>query len=254
MKQSDFEKFCSMLDATCAMLSRGNYTPNPTSTAIFFNALRSHQFDAVSAAFTAHCQDPQRGRFPPVPADILAQIDAAAGDDGRPGEEEAWAISIRADSEAATVVWTSEMAEAFGICRAVLATGDEVGARMAFRESYRRLVLQSRQRREPVRWSPTLGHDTAMRDEALTLAVESGRLPSAYLPAPKAPVAGLLELTQVRGIPADVKARLLDIRQQIAGRGDVESEDAAAKRHTVDAKRAAEEAVKRYQGGGNDPV
>lgn len=252
MDKQDFKTFTDLLDATCSMLSRGQYTPNAISTAMFFNTLRQYPICVVRDAFSAHCADPVRGKFPPVPADLIAQIEASAQHDGRPGEEEAWAIAIRANNEAATVVWTAEAAEAFGICRPVLATGDEVGARMAFREAYRRLIAEARARREPVRWSPTLGHDTAMRDEALTMAVEAGRLPAAYLPAPKAPVAGLLELTKVRGIPADVKEKLLAIRQQIVSGCSGEGEDAAAKRHTADAKAIAAEAVRRFQERGND--
>lgn len=251
MDKNDFKTFADLLDATCSMLSRGQYTPNAISTAMFFNTLRQHPIGVVRDAFSAHCADPVRGKFPPVPADLIAQIEASAQHDGRPGEEEAWAIAIQANNEAATVVWTAEAAEAFGICRSILSTGDEVGARMAFRESYRRLTAAARSRREPVSWSPTLGHDNAMRDEALTLAVEAGRLPVDYLPAPKAPVAGLLELTKVRGIPPDVKAKLLSIRQQIVGAVVVEGEDAVAKRLTADAKSVAAEAVRRFQERGN---
>lgn len=174
MDKTDFKAFTSMLDATCAMLSRDSYTPNAASTALFFRALQAHPFEAVSGAFLAHSQDPQRGRFPPTPADILAQIDsAAAADDGRPGPEEAWSIALQAVDDASTVVWTPEIAEAWGAARLVHQVGDVVGARMAFRETYSRLVVDARKRRAPAAWVPTLGTDLTMRVEALRVAVDA---------------------------------------------------------------------------------
>lgn len=224
MDQKDFKPFAAMLDATCAMLSRGSYTPNAPSTAIFFNALRAHSFEVVSGAFTAHCQDPQRGRFPPVPADILAQIERASDDDGRPGPEEAWAIALQAADEVRTVVWTPEIAEAWGVARIVHRGGDEVGARMAFREAYSRLVVDARKRREPATWSPTLGSDPRMRDEALRVAIDAGKLPLTALPAPAAQTVGLLELVRRRGVPEHIRAkaaalRLAETPAQAAARG-----------------------------------
>ena len=250
MTQDDFKAFTSLLDGTCALLSRGAYTPNATSAAIFFNALKHHDMGTVKAAFTAHCQDPKRGMFSPTPADILAQIDRAAADDGRPEDAEAWATALRASDESTTVVWTAETAEAWGICQPVMQAGDEVGARMAFKAAYNRLVSASRDRREPIRWVVSEGHDAAVRDDALRLAVESGRLPEAYLPAPRGPIAGLLELSQQRGCPPEVRDRLLQIRSQIVTGEMGQSEDAAAKARTASAKGGAAEAVRHYQGGG----
>lgn len=244
MQQTDFSDFTAILDATCAMLTRGSYSPSPTSAALFFNALRGYSLQTVRDAFTAHCRDPQRGRFAPVPADILAQIEGAAAADGRPEVDEAWAIAVAAKDEAATVVWTEEAAEAFGVCRPVLDAGDEVGARMAFKAAYVRLVSEARASREPIRWSASEGHDPSRRSAALTAAVESGRLPVAYLPAPNVgPVAGLLELSRQRGCPAEVRDRLLEIRQQITGQTECESLDAASKRRTAELKARAAAAV-----------
>lgn len=250
MKQDDFKTFTALLDATCSMLSRGNYTPNATSTALFFNALQSHSLETVKAAFSAHCQDPQRGRFAPLPADILAQITASLEADGRPDDAEAWATALRASDEASTVVWTEETAEAWGICLPVMQAGDKVGARMSFKSAYVRLVAEARDRREPIRWSVSEGHDLAGRDDVLRLAVEDGRLPVAYLPAPRGPIAGLLELSQQRGCPEEVRERLLEIRHQIlSGSGESESVDFAEKQRTADLKAAAAELVKRASGG-----
>jgi hypothetical protein len=240
MQPSDLAEFTALLDGTCALLSRGSYQPNAASTALFFRAMQAYPLHVVRKGLEAHMADPQRGRFVPVPADVIAQIEGAAAQDGRPDAEEAWAIAVRAADEAETVVWTTEIAQAWGVCQPVFALGDEVGARMAFKSAYARLTSEARNVREPVSWSPTIGHDESRRADALTRAVECGRLPAAYLPAPMGPVAGLLELSAVRGIPANVKSRLLEIRQQITPRpDDVPGEDFLAKQRTVELKAEA---------------
>lgn len=95
-------------------------------------------------------------------------------DDGRPGPEEAWAMMPR--DEAQSVIWSAEMAEAFGVAGPLLEAGDRVGARMAFKEAYAKLVSKARDERRPVRWTPSLGHDRHGRDAALAAAVSAERI------------------------------------------------------------------------------
>lgn len=102
-------------------------------------------------------------------ADILERLD-----DGRLGPEEAWAAIPR--DEEATIVWTDEMATAWGAARPLLDEGDSIAARMAFLEVYRREVSKARADSKPCRWWPSLGHDQAGREVALTEAVRLGRL------------------------------------------------------------------------------
>lgn len=256
MKQGDIHDFGEMLADVFGIYGK---EAGQRQAVMWFRLLADHPLQTVRAAFDAHARDTARGKFCPTPADILAQIEAAAHADGRPGAEEAWALALRADDERHTVVWTAETAQAWGIARPVMQVGDEVGARMAFREAYARLVAEARAAREPVRWSPSLGHDQAQQDDALRIGVESGKLPAAYLPAPRSPVAGLLELSKQRGCPPDVKRRLEEIRAQIVGAkpGEYPGADWHHKQHTIDLKAAAKAAVdaamKRAEGGdGNE--
>jgi hypothetical protein len=173
MREADFDQFGVMLDAVCGLLSRGTYAPSPANTALWFRALAEHDLEAVRAGFDGHVRDPQRGRFVPTPADVLAQIEALAND-GRPGSEEAWAMVPIGEDQ--TVVWTTEMAEAYGACSQLLATGDRIGARMAFKEAYERLVDQAKRAgRRPV-WQASLGSDADKRKRELTAAVDAGKL------------------------------------------------------------------------------
>ena len=101
--------------------------------------------------------------------------------------------------ESATVVWTQDMASAWGIALPLLEEGDQVAARMAFVEQYRKLVQAARDRGEPARWTPSLGTDVGGRERALMDAVERGRLTAPH-------VAGLLPHRD-----AGTDARLLEL-------------------------------------------
>ena len=106
-------------------------------------------------------------------ADIIDRLD-----DGRPGVEQAWAMMPR--DEESSVVWTREMAEAFGSARPLLVDGDAIAARMAFKEHYSRAVQDARDEGVPVKWTPSLGHDPSSREGVLIEAVRLGRIDRAH--------------------------------------------------------------------------
>lgn len=101
--------------------------------------------------------------------DIIERID-----DGRPGAEAAWS-EVSGAIEATTLVLTEEMQEALAAA-APLMPDDLVAARMAFIETYRRLILTARADGRAVRWRVSLGQDAAGRLPALRDAVEKRRL------------------------------------------------------------------------------
>jgi hypothetical protein len=198
MFDTDFNRFAALLDSIAGMLP--NAKPlTPAGKSLFFRTLANLRFDDVERALMAHLQDPQRGRFMPVPADVVAQIEGAAADDGRPGADEAWTTALLASDEAETVVWTEETAQAMFVAQPVLRAGDKVGARMAFKNAYDRLVADARHARRPAHWHASLGQDPARRERALQGAVNRN-----LLPAPQ--VAGLLPapLDADNSVPADV--------------------------------------------------
>jgi hypothetical protein len=57
----------------------------------------------------------------------------------------------------------------------VLAMGDEVGARMAFKDAYSRIVRESKERGEKVVWNVSLGFDAKKRTQAIEHARQIGR-------------------------------------------------------------------------------
>ncbi len=188
MFDTDFTRFTALLDEIAGMLP--NAKPfTPAGKSLFFRALSRFRFEDVEGGLMAHISDAQRGRYLPAPADVIAQIEGAVANDGRPGADEAWAIALESCDEAATIVWTEETAKALAAAQPVLDIGDKVGARMAFKNAYERLVTQARAERRPMRWHYSLGHDPMQREQALQNAVSNGLLPApqvaALLPAPE---------------------------------------------------------------------
>lgn len=142
------------------------------ATRVFADDLSLYPQEQVLGAL-ARCRKETRGRL--TLADVISRLD-----DGRPGPEEAWAIiSPALADERITVVWTDEMALASGPARAIIE--DHVAARMAFLESYRRLVQLARDDGEPVKWSQSLGYDVHARAGPLLEAVRLGRLPESHV-------------------------------------------------------------------------
>lgn len=95
-----------------------------------------------------------------TPSDIIDRIPG-----GHPGPEEAWALVAKSlANEAVSIVWTNEMREAMGVA---LALGDDpIAARVAFKETYTRLVSEARARRSGPVWSASLGWEASGREVA----------------------------------------------------------------------------------------
>lgn len=143
---------------------------SPAAAEMLAEDLADFNEGAILAAL-ARCRMELQG--PLKMTEILARID-----DGRPDADQAWAMMPM--SELASVVWTDEMAQAWGISLPLLNAGDAGGARAAFRDVYAKAVLEARIRRRPVHWVPSLGSDVAGRERALLDAVRKGRLSAAH--------------------------------------------------------------------------
>jgi hypothetical protein len=248
MLNTDLNAFGSMLDAVCSLLSRGAYQPNPLSTALFFRSLARYTLAEVRAGFDAHVADKQRGRFVPVPADISSQIEDAAADDGRPGVESAWALAMQSADERETIVWTAEMAQAWASVAPLFRNGDEIGARMAFKEAYSRMVDEARAARRAPIWMPTLGFDLERRTAAL-VAARHLLEPSPDMPLiasrarlPLSAPAGDALQPVIDNAPADVREALLALRERTVAAARERSQhspDADEKLRTDVLRRAA---------------
>lgn len=190
---------------------------SPGAAAMMAQDLSSHSPDAVLSALQT-CRH-ELNRFPTV-NDIISRIESR---DGRPGAEEAWAMIPK--SEDGSVVWTDEMSGAYGLAAPLIKSGDEVGARMAFKEKYAALVKESRIEKLPPRWSMSPGYDPAGRETAIREALRLGRLESTHALAmgliepPKRDTLYLSGNSETTN-PEEAKARIMEmitsIGQQVA--------------------------------------
>jgi hypothetical protein len=160
----------------------------------------------------ARCQT--ECRRPIYLADVLDRIA-----DGRPGPEAAWNL-VRGTTDADTVVWTDEIAEAWAACRFLL--DDPVAARMAFLEVYRqRLAVEKAQASEP-QWLIYLGEDRARRAGPVLAAVAAGQVSIAQGKGALAPEEwpatwhGDRQLTEDAIPRAQLVALIEDLVQQVA--------------------------------------
>lgn len=174
MNKNDYEQFGALLESIAELYGRAI---KPMQTAMYFRALADHSLPSVQAALDAHAKCPERGRFFPLPADVLAKLDQVAADDGRPSPEEAWSTAIQALDEAVTVVWTTETAQAWAdVGQALMEAGDRFNASRGFVSRYQELVKIARKGRFPARWVVSQGHDKDLRHSALETAYKAGRI------------------------------------------------------------------------------
>lgn len=151
-----------------------------------------------------------------TPADIIKQLDRIRPD-GRLGVEEAWAMMARDESE--TVVVTEEMMEAMRFAQPLLNEGDQIGARMAFKEAYLYIVDTNRRTGVVPRWFPSIGTDKESRDKAVSEAVRLGRLPASHAIGLMAPdkVPTMLEMAGEKALALEYKpSSNSDIADRIA--------------------------------------
>lgn len=164
--------------------------------------LQAYPAQQVLVALT-RCRRELKGRL--TIAAVLERLD-----DGRPGPNEAWAMIPQ--DEAGSVVWTQEMAEAFGVAAPLLREGQVIAARSAFIEYYDRAIAQARAEIRPPRWFPSLGHDPKQRAVAIEHAVVKGRLTAEranqLLPTREQNVVALP--ASAERMPEDLRKRLAD--------------------------------------------
>jgi hypothetical protein len=230
---------------------------SPALLELWFNALDAYSLADVRAALHTHITDPDAGRFPPKPADVIRQLQARQPDepDDHPGPEEAWGMLLRfVNDERETGLLTEPMREGWAACSPILELGDEVGARMCFLETYRKALKIARNAGQRANWSITLGTDVERRKTAIQAAVDARRITLDYaqslLPAPAASLehlAGLLEHDGPK--PGSGQPSLSERLQGLAAslrqaRADEEQQAMAAeqeRRAAIDARKPAPE-------------
>ena len=219
MQDQDLQWLLEQLIGTAELLGQ---QMTPTAAAMLADDLSAYPRELLAKAL-ARVRTEHTGRL--TPKAILDRIDEVMG---RPAANEAWALASRALDERETVVWTSEMDDAWALARPLAAEGDMVGARMAFIAAYERAVRTAREERRLPVVRVSMGWDAKLREVAVQKAVERGLLSSTQgqeyaQPAlvnnvfnPVALLAGRIE--PAPNASPEVRARLAQLRDEIAQR------------------------------------
>lgn len=197
MLDTDFKEF---MDIWTAANDVYGSSQSDAAIALSFSVLRKYDLLDIKKSISAYLSDPENGRFAPKPANIIKQLNEKVHADGRLPADEAWALAVTSFDESQTVVMSEDIARALEMSAPIYHDGDKVGARMAFRASYERLIQEARDKGELNKWFASLGHNPQNRQLALDEAVKKGRLTSSHvkslLPAPMTQegeaIAGLL--------------------------------------------------------------
>jgi hypothetical protein len=234
MQPKDKPQFGKLLAHVLA--GYGKPLPAAAEIDIWYNQLAPFLPSTIKQAFEAYCLE--RPDFAPAPNGIAARCKLL---DGRPDESEAWAVALTSRDERESVTWTSEMAEAFDLARPLLSVGDEIGARMAFKDAYKRLVNEARSLNRPAQWTVSAGWDAGRHQLAAQDAVNAG-----LLEGPKQPLALPNESGMVAAKPEGLK-RVMEALAQLedplekakrlsAARLVAEDEAERARRQALDRK------------------
>ena len=158
----------------------------PAAAVLITDDLSGYPFAEIRRAL-ARCRAELHGKLT-----LAAIVDRLPSANKHLLPNEAWALALRSTDESETVVWTPEIARAFGVAKPVLIGGDQVGARMAFLAAYEREAETAKaEGRQPV-WQVSLGHDQQRREMVLQEAVDTGKLAAPkvthLLPPPERPL------------------------------------------------------------------
>ncbi|AHF03421.1 hypothetical protein MARPU_05655 [Marichromatium purpuratum 984] len=224
---------------------------SPGLVRLYWEDLGHLPIEAFEQLVRAHRRDPVRGRFFPKPADLLAAAEAIGG--GALSADEAWTLALEVFDESASVCATEEVLTAAAAASGVWATGDKIGARMAFRAAYDRAITSQRAEGRPTVWRLSLGWDPELRARAAQAAVErklitqeqaAPHLPPPEPEGPAAAVAGLLTGSSTvvpfpGGDEAKTRRRLAELREAITSAGRRAEPEGPSRTETIAARKRA---------------
>lgn len=232
------EQQAQLAAAICATAETLGQTLSASAAELMASDLAGYPTELIAGALQA-CRRELTGKLT-----LAAIIERLQARDGRPDPDEAWAIALCAYDESDSVVITEELHIALSAARPVLERGDKIGARMAFKAAYVRVVDAARREGTPVEWALSLGTAPQRRVAAVEEAGRLGRLPAqqvteylaqlthAPVTAEGSAIASLITGKVVPSASAKVREHLSAIKAQIK----LNAEAAESKQ---DAERAA---------------
>lgn len=170
-----------ILEAIAATAEIMGQSISPTAAVILAQDLSAYPQETILAALEATRKSSAR-----FSAKAIFDAIEKLSPDGRPDANEAWAMIPKNEDD--SVVMSQEMAEALGIAQPLLDEGDAIGARMAFRDAYNRIVEGNKLAGVAPSWFASLGRNAEMRVAALEVAARAGRIGANHVAALLPPV------------------------------------------------------------------
>jgi len=167
MDKQDYKRFAEQWFIAHEIMAGGKVFSNQAMGKIF-EILNQYQLDSVLGAIDWHLNN---GKFAPTPNDIKEIITEHSGTK-HVGAEEAWSIALQSFDEINTVVITKQILEAKAIVQDIYDSGDVIGARMAFKEAYNRIIKIA----GDVKWFVSQGDDKSQAQYVVAQAINMGRL------------------------------------------------------------------------------
>ena len=179
MDKSDYAEFRDLWNSAHEVQANGKVF-GKNAMAMVFESLSEYPINMVSHAILLHCK---KNKYAPTPADIIEIINEHSGVP-QVGPEEAWSIARASMDESVTSVLTQAIAEARSVAQPIFESGDSIGARMAFKETYSRVIKNNPYQS----WFISPGTDKTTSLPVIERAIQLGRLPagiaSKFLPNP----------------------------------------------------------------------
>lgn len=177
MLSNDKQQFAKMINDTAEFYGR---KLSAIHLERYFKTLAHYPLSAIEAAIQAHDADAERGRFMPLPADLIGHLEKMRFDN-RPSAEEAWSTAVQAIDERVTVVWTEETQNAWNACASeLIAIGDKFNASRGFIAKYNDLVSLARLQGKHVTWLVAQGYDKDLRDQTIREAHKAKKITTEY--------------------------------------------------------------------------
>lgn len=165
MGDSELEKLTQAIAVTAELTATAM---SKQSIRALVSELAQYDLPGVLAALARCRREVQAGRF--CMREIAERIPGAHISD-----DEAWALVPK--DEKTTAVVTQQMLTALAAAQPLLEAGDKIGARMAFKHAYERLISEECGQR-PI-WIISMGWEPKGRLESVMRAVELGRITAA---------------------------------------------------------------------------
>lgn len=221
----------------------GRAAPSPAAAESLCNMLRGYQCQAILAAIDAAVLSADFV----TPRAIKEQLDKMQKQaDGHPEPNEAWAVAIKLADENETTEYT----DLIMMCWAAVSElyqSDEVGARMAFLEMYKREVGVLRNRGERAVWRMSFGHDSSRREIGTQQARQLGRIGADQYLSIGTATLGIehvqtLAIEQKRAGVIDIRAKLAEAKAALVKSEPVDY-DAQERERLAEQKRKAAQLV-----------